>query len=97
MTSAWRASAGIWRTLSELPDSIRAAPQKSGGAALESETLSDARAEVVAAFERAYANRILEATKGRVGESAKRAGINQRHLYDLMKRHGLRKEDFKLR
>jgi hypothetical protein len=30
-------------------------------------------------------------------DSAKLAGINQRHLYDLMKRHKLRKEDFKQR
>jgi len=57
--------------------------------------LPDARAEVVAAFERDYARRLLEATKGRIGDTAKRAGINQRHLYDLMKRHGLRKEDYK--
>jgi two-component system response regulator AtoC len=58
-------------------------------------SLPDARAEIVARFERAYAKRLLEATKGRIGETAKRAGINQRHLYDLMKRHGLRKEEFK--
>ena len=57
--------------------------------------LPDARAEIVARFERAYATRLLEVTKGKIGETAKRAGINQRHLYDLMKRHGLRKEDFK--
>jgi two-component system response regulator AtoC len=57
--------------------------------------LPDARAEIVAAFERTYAMRLLEATKGRVGDTAKRAGINQRHLYDLMKRHGLRKKDYK--
>lgn len=58
-------------------------------------SLRDARAEIVAAFERAYAQRLVEATKGRIGETAKRAGINQRHLYDLMKRHGLHKEEFK--
>lgn len=58
-------------------------------------SLPDARAEIVAAFERTYASRLLEATRGRVGETAKRAGINQRHLYDLMKRHGLHKEEFK--
>jgi two-component system response regulator AtoC len=57
--------------------------------------LPDARAEVVSAFEKAYAKRLLAATRGRVGDTAKRAGINQRHLYDLMKRHGLRKEDYR--
>jgi DNA-binding NtrC family response regulator len=75
-------------------------PSRSDGAMRLSDELLDkplphARAEVVAAFEHAYAKRLLEVTKGRVGDTAKRAGINQRHLYDLMKRHGLRKEDYK--
>jgi DNA-binding NtrC family response regulator len=57
--------------------------------------LPEARAGVVSAFERAYVVRLLQATQGRIGETAQRAGVNQRHLYDLMKRLELRKEDFK--
>jgi DNA-binding NtrC family response regulator len=57
--------------------------------------LPEARARVVSAFERAYVGRLLGANRGRIGETAKQAGINQRHLFDLMKRLGLRKEDFK--
>jgi DNA-binding NtrC family response regulator len=57
--------------------------------------LPEARAGVVSAFERAYVIRLLQATGGRIGETAKRAGVNQRHLYDLMKRLGLRKEEYK--
>jgi DNA-binding NtrC family response regulator len=40
--------------------------------------------------------RLLRASRGRLGETAERAGVNQRHLYDLMKRLGLRKEEFKI-
>jgi DNA-binding NtrC family response regulator len=60
-------------------------------------TLPDARQETVDAFERAYLTGILTETRGRIGESAARAGINERSLYALMKRHGLRKEDFRTR
>jgi DNA-binding NtrC family response regulator len=49
------------------------------------------------AFERTYLNELLEATQGRISETASRAGIDPRSLYDKMRRHGLRKEDFKKR
>ncbi len=38
---------------------------------------------------------LLRATRGRVGEAAKRAGIQERSLYERMKKLGLRKEDFR--
>jgi DNA-binding NtrC family response regulator len=57
--------------------------------------LIDARKEVVSAFECRYLSDLLSVTRGRIGEAAKRAGVNERSLYDMMKRHGLRKEDFK--
>jgi len=50
---------------------------------------------VIAAVERSYVTGILRVTRGRIGETAKRAGITERALYALMKRHGLRKEDFR--
>lgn len=57
--------------------------------------LVEARAQVVAEFEKSYATRLLQRTSGRIGATAKLAGVNQRHLYDLMKRYGLKKEDFR--
>jgi DNA-binding NtrC family response regulator len=57
--------------------------------------LREARQEVVAAFERDYLTDLLRKTRGRIGTAAERAGINERTLYDLLRRHGLRKEDFK--
>jgi DNA-binding NtrC family response regulator len=57
--------------------------------------LADARRTVVTEFERRYLTALLRASSGRIGETATRAGINQRSLYDLMKKHGLAKEDFK--
>lgn len=57
--------------------------------------LSQARHELVQVFERHYLETLLKTTRGRVGEAAQRAHLNERSLYGLMKRHGLRKEDFK--
>ncbi len=58
-------------------------------------SLKTAREQWTAAFERSYLARLLEATGGRISETAKRAGVNERTLYSLMRRHSLRKEDFK--
>ncbi|HUW55008.1 MAG TPA: sigma-54 dependent transcriptional regulator [Planctomycetota bacterium] len=57
--------------------------------------LSEVRRQVVDRFERAYLAGLLEATGGRIGETARRAGMRARSLYDKMKRHGLHKEDFR--
>jgi DNA-binding NtrC family response regulator len=58
-------------------------------------TLPEAKREVADAFERTYLTLLLRATRGRVGEAAKRAGITPRFLYDRMRRHGLRKESYR--
>jgi DNA-binding NtrC family response regulator len=60
-------------------------------------TLQEARNEVLEEFERTYLSGLLRLTNGRVGETAKKAGIQPRSLFDKMKRLGLRKEDFKLK
>ena len=54
-------------------------------------TLAEARA----AFETRYLAATLAGAGGRVSEAARRAGVNTRTLYDLMRRHGLTKEMFK--
>jgi DNA-binding NtrC family response regulator len=51
---------------------------------------SEAKDRVVDAFERAYLDALLQATEGNVAEAARRSGLNRRHLYDLLKKHGLR-------
>ena len=53
------------------------------------------REELLVAGERAYLEAVLRSCGGRVGEAAKRAGISSRALFEKMKRHGLRKEDFR--
>jgi DNA-binding NtrC family response regulator len=53
------------------------------------------REGILEAGERVYLQVLLEASQGRVGVAAKRAGMSPRALFSKMKRHGLRKEDFR--
>jgi DNA-binding NtrC family response regulator len=98
-------------TLDNLPPSITALPAASARragsttqaivealpAAAWDRPLAEARGDLVACFEREFISRLLQRTQGRVGEAARAAGINERSLYDLMRRRGLRKEEFKKR
>ena len=70
-------------TSADLPDALLTRP------------LQEVRQEIIEDFERSYLMAILEDTGGHVGETAKRAGIEPRSLYDKMKRYGLAKEQFK--
>lgn len=58
---------------------------------------ADARRQVLEEVERLYLAHQLEEVHGHVGEAAARAGIDPRSLYEKMKHHGLRKEDFRRR
>ncbi len=58
--------------------------------------LGEVRREVVAELERRYLAEQLAATGGRVGEAARRAGLDPRSLYGKMRRLGLAKEEFRL-
>lgn len=49
----------------------------------------------VTEFERTYLSRLLRETGGRVGETARRAGVSERSLYELMRGAGLDKADFR--
>ncbi|NVB39948.1 sigma-54-dependent Fis family transcriptional regulator [Pseudenhygromyxa sp. WMMC2535] len=55
----------------------------------------EVREQLLRAGERAYLEGLLRASGGRIGASARRAGIAERSLFEKMKRHGLRKEDFR--
>lgn len=57
--------------------------------------LTVAKRRVVEAFERRYLEHHLRATRGRVGETAHRAGLNPRTIYEKMRRLGLRKSDYR--
>jgi len=56
---------------------------------------SEEEVEATDAFERAYLSLLLRFNEGRIGKTATKAGITSRALYEKMRHHGLRKEDFK--
>ncbi len=96
-------SAGPAIDLHDLPEAIagvRPSTARRGwpdeGAAAVDRPFLEARDAVVVAFERDYLAALLAATHGRVGEAARRAGLNARSVYAMMRRHGLRKEQFKV-
>jgi two-component system response regulator AtoC len=98
-------------TLVDLPDSIRgtasapAKEQQSISDMLKLPTDSSkflleqpwptARRMFLNHLEREYFKHLLESTKGHIGQTAKRANIRPRSLFDKMRKHGLHKEDFK--
>ena len=82
-------------TRADLPEGIVGASHPGALSGGSEKPLREARQAVVAAFERDYLSDLLTQTQGRIGPAANRAGINERTLYDLLRRHGLRKEDFK--
>lgn len=53
------------------------------------------REQLLLEGERAYLIGVLQASGGRIGASARAAGLAERSLFETMKRHGLRKEDFR--
>jgi DNA-binding NtrC family response regulator len=62
---------------------------------LLSKPLRDAREEILTEFEKAYLTALMQETGGKIGETARRAGMEPRSLFDKLKRHGLRKEQFR--
>ncbi len=95
-------------TLSDLPRTIVPATRH-GGAAKSSSALDvlfdgdwksrpwkDVRNAVVSSCEQTYFVHQLGQSRGNVDETARRSAVNPRSLYDLMKRHGLNKETFRV-
>lgn len=97
-------------TVDDLPESVsgRTMVQKRDGQPLHNGVLGkdgfdglydkpwrQARETALKLVERDYLTHLLAASHGRIGETARRAGIRPRSLFDKMKRHGLRKEDYK--
>jgi len=82
------------RRIGEPLETLRGAPAIDAAQQFE-KPLHEARDEVVAAFERVYLAHLLGATGGKINETARLAGITPRHLHELMKQRGLRKETFR--
>ena len=61
----------------------------------ENKTLQEVKEEVINQVEKKYIEMTLEKTGGRIGETAKIAGIHPRGLYGKMKKLGLDKNKFK--
>ncbi len=66
-----------------------------GDRELVARPLRDVRKDAVEELERRYFHALLRVTGGRVGETARRAGIVPRSLYEKMKRYGLKKENYR--
>ena len=58
-------------------------------------TLAEVRRKGIEKIERSYLNELLTLHKGRVKDTAETAGISTRQLHKLMKKYGLKKEEFK--
>ena len=57
--------------------------------------LKELRDSMVAELERVYLTALLAETGGQIGQTANRAGMEPRSLYDKMRRYNLAKEDFR--
>lgn len=77
---------------SELFESPRFSPNVSVDPSL---SLADARKEGLESIERNYIRAQLLRNKGKIKDTAKASGITTRQLHKIMKKHSIRKEDFK--
>jgi DNA-binding NtrC family response regulator len=84
-----------WAAPADRADSVSPPPKPAPFEDYVDRPLAEAREEVFSAFERSYLERMLTLCRGRVGDAARRSGVNERTLYSMMRRHGLRKEDFR--
>jgi DNA-binding NtrC family response regulator len=57
--------------------------------------LAEVRKRGIEKIERGYLKNLLESNKGKINDSALAAGVSSLQLHKLMKRYGLRKEQFK--
>jgi DNA-binding NtrC family response regulator len=57
--------------------------------------LADVRRIGIAQIERRYIQQLLSRNQGRINQSAAEAAVTTRQLHKLMKKYGLRKEEFK--
>lgn len=58
--------------------------------------LREIRDAAIERLEKAYLEKILTISGGKIGDTAERAGLEPRSLFNKMKKYGLKKEDFRL-
>ncbi len=69
---------------------VEAAPSSSDGLVPEYHLpFKEAKERLLAQFEREYVRRLLQRAEGGVAGAARQAGIDRKHLYKLMEKHGL--------
>ena len=59
-------------------------------------SLAEVRRAAIEQIERRYLQELLTVNNGRIKESAETAGISPRQVHKLMKKYGVRKEEFKI-
>ena len=70
---------------------VGAAPPKGGGTFTTDMTqdFKQAKDQLLAAFEREYITRLMERCDGNVTQAARQAGLDRKHIYNLMTKHGI--------
>jgi len=88
--NAIRAGQGSWGVVSGGDGAFTGAPTD-----WLDRPLAEVREAVVEELEKRYLQALLAETRGRVGETARRAGIDPRSVYNKMRRYGLDKTEFR--
>lgn len=78
-----------------MPAADSAGPDLPGPEGWDRMTLPQVREAMIDWVEKEYLTMVLKKTRGRIGETARIAGIHPRGLYEKMKKMGLDKADFK--
>jgi DNA-binding NtrC family response regulator len=81
----------------DLPERVRERGARKGvaGAIDAEDTLDGVLSRVTREVERDYLRRLLRKYRGNAGKSAEHAGLNRRTLYNKLRVHGIRREDFR--
>lgn len=91
--------AGAVADIEHLPEHIRPdAPEgrtKGSGAPLLDRALAEVKKEASSAAEKLYLETGLKEVQGKVVELARRIDMNRSHVWTLLKKHGVKVEDFK--
>ena len=74
---------------------LPAAPQQNHDATSPCRTLDEMRQKTLENADRQYLEEILRQNRGAVMKAAETAGVTPRHFRNLLKKYGLRKEDYK--
>jgi DNA-binding NtrC family response regulator len=65
------------------------------GAALDKRDYKDAKEETLRQFNHQYIGRLLSGTDGNVTQAAKNCGLERQALQQIMRRYGIRADDFR--